>query len=151
MREPFCSFSYVVIGRNGSIIHENYSRDLYYDAERGGTRRHNVKKSWKIGRPILLWSKDPLRCMKNGGGEGAGLLFFATLSSPTGREYTQRRPVSEQTALEIRHGRKSFWKKKDERGRVSVSVRERKTEKTRASRRNERHTSLVHYFRAPSS
>lgn len=46
----------------------------------------------------------------------AGLLFFATLSSPTGRKYTRRRTVPERTPLEIRRGKVSEKRKQEKRG-----------------------------------
>lgn len=42
-------------------------------------------------------------------------IFFATFSSPTGREYTRWRPLSKQTVLEIRRRKKSCWKKRERR------------------------------------
>lgn len=88
-------------------------------------RRHNAKKSWKIGRPDLPWSKDPLKRVKKGRDGGrAGLLFFATLLSPTEREYTRRRLVSEQTVLEIRRGRSFFYRQESK--RVSECKKERR-------------------------
>lgn len=70
---------------------------------------------------------------KEGGGGVAGLLFFATLSYPTRREYTRRRPVSEQTVLEIRCGRKSLKTKefKGEKENTKDRKRERRDAETR--------------------
>jgi len=130
---------------NVSTIHENYSRDPHYycgksgGEEREETQTYNVKKCRKIGRSAAPWSKESLKRTVEKEGGVAGLLFFATLSSPTGRKYTRRRTVPERTPLRIRCGKVPEKKKKRERWRWGM----------RACRRNERHTSLVHYFRAP--
>lgn len=65
----------------------------------------NAKKSRKIGRSSAPWSKESLKRAEEGAGGAAGLLFFATLSSPAGRKYTRRRTVPERMPLKIRRGK----------------------------------------------
>lgn len=129
-------FVHRTVEMNVSTIHENYGRD--YDRgwnggeEREETQTDNAKKSRKIGRSTAPWSKESLKRVEEEEGGAAGLLFFATLSSPTGRKYIRRCTVPERMPLEIRRGK--ILEKKKKQG--IEETRER-------CRRNERHTSAL--------